>query len=285
MSYPGYRVHRLGRIRTFIILLFASLLSTVYMPTSSAASATPAAGKQIQPMLINDNYVLFPGKLAPYTQSGKLMVPIRPFTKALGAQLVYNAQTKSVSVSLLGRIVNNIRPGQTTAEAADGTAFSLEAAPVLRDGVLFVPMSPVLGALKSIRWENMLNTIDRPILVVQGRQGFTLPQTGPWLKVTPFTGLAGENYNPLYPTVLTQEPSGKGYRLNLSVINTSGFIIPKGSAALELIAVDSQGQATIRKIPGPAGQTAKAAALAFTVNIPSAAEYVIYNSRTADLGH
>ncbi|AIQ71132.1 copper amine oxidase N-terminal domain-containing protein [Paenibacillus graminis] len=285
MNHPGCQVRRFGRIRSLVILLCAGILAMVYVPTPSAVNAAPVMGNQIQPLLINNSYVLFPGKLAPYTQAGKLMVPIRPFAKALGAQLAYNVQTKSISVSLLGQTVSHIRAGQTTAEAGDGTAFSMGVAPVLRDGVLFVPMSPVLGALKSVRWENMLNNINRPILVVQGRQGVTLPQTEPWLSTTPFTGLSGENFNPFYPAVLTQEPSGKGYRLRLSVINTSGFVLPKGSAALELIAVDSQGQAIIRKIPGPAGQTPKAAALSFTVNIPSAAEYVIYNSRTAGLEH
>ncbi|OKP82723.1 hypothetical protein A3844_23830 [Paenibacillus helianthi] len=281
MNQPGFLLQRLRRTPYSILAVCAIMLLSLM---SSAAKAEPVMGNQIKPILIHNSYVLFPGKLAPYTKSGKLMVPIRPFSMALGAQMTYNVPAKSISVSLLGQTVNHIRAGQISAETGEGRAISLEVAPELREGVLFVPISPVLGALKSVRWENMGNNINRYTLSIQGRMGVTLPQTGPWLSVTPFTGVSGENYNPFYPVVLTQDSSGKGYRLNLSVINTSGFDIPKASSELVLVAVDSQGQAIVRRVPGPSVQTPKAAALSVTADIPSAAQYVIYNSRTVSKG-
>ncbi|MCE3198756.1 copper amine oxidase N-terminal domain-containing protein [Paenibacillus sonchi] len=260
-----------------IMLLCAGLLPAVH--TAAPAQAAPVAGSQIRPLLINGNYVLFPGKLAPYTQTGRLMVPVRAFAGALGAQLTYDAATKSTTVSLLGESVEQLRAGEATAVNRDGSTIALGASPQLREGVLFAPMNPVLTGLKKVKWENMSNLLGRNILLVQGRGETVLPQAKPWQSVTPFGDLAGEYQHPFYPTLLTQAADGKGFRLTLSVLNASGSAIPKGASSLEFIAVDSQGQAVVRQLPGPSQPTPKAGALSFTIHVPAAPDYVIFNSR------
>jgi len=85
---------------------------------------------------------------------------------------------------------------------------------------------------------------------------------------------------PLYPCTLTQTPSGKEYKLTLGVQNTSGFVIPKGNAELELVSVDSKGNSYYQTLKGPDSLTSKAGLLSFSVSIPAEAEYVLFRSRT-----
>ncbi|MEK3875253.1 copper amine oxidase N-terminal domain-containing protein [Paenibacillus sp. FSL M7-0420] len=264
-------------MKALVLLLCADMLSAVH--AGAPAQAEPVVGNQIRPLLINNQYVLFPGKLAPYIQAGKLMVPVRAFAGALGAQLTYDASTKSSTVSLLGESVGQLRAGQATAVTKDGSTIALGASPQLRDGVLFAPMNPILTGLKKVKWENMSNLLNRNVLIVQGRGDTVLPQAKPWQSVTPFGVVPGENQNPFYPTLLTQSADGKGFRLSLSVLNASGSVIPKGASSLEFVAVNSQGQAVVRQLPGPSQPTPKAGALSFTINVPTAPDYVIFNSR------
>lgn len=264
-------------MKTLVMLLLAGLLPLVH--TGAPAQAAPVVGNQIRPLLINNQYVLFPGKLAPYIQAGKLMVPVRAFAGALGAKLTYDAATKSSTVSLLGESVGKLRAGQATAVTRDGSKIALGASPQLRDGVLFAPMNPILTGLKKLKWENMSNVLNRNVLIVQGRGDTVLPQAKWWQSVTPFGDVPGEKHNPFYPTLLTQSADGKGFRLSLSVLNDSGFVIPKGASSLEFVAVNSQGQTVVRQLPGPSQATPKAGALSFTINVPTAPDYVIFNSR------
>ncbi|OMF92583.1 copper amine oxidase N-terminal domain-containing protein [Paenibacillus sp. FSL R7-0337] len=264
-------------MKTLIMLLCAGLLPAVY--TGAPAQAAPVVGNQIRPLMINNQYVLFPGKLAPYIEAGNLMVPVRAFAGALGAQLTYDAATKSSTISLLGESVGQLRAGKATAVTRDGSTIALGAAPQLRDGVLFAPMNPILTGLKKVKWENMSNLLGRNVLLVQGRGDTVLPQAKPWQSVTPFGDVPGERQNPFYPTLLTQSADGKGFRLALSVINASGFVIAGDASSLEFVAVNSQGQAVVRQLPGPSKATPKAGALSFTINVPTAPDYVIFNSR------
>ncbi|NQX48372.1 copper amine oxidase N-terminal domain-containing protein [Paenibacillus tritici] len=271
--HPFFRL----AMKTLIMLLCVGLLPAIH--SAAPAQAAPVVGNQISPLLINSQYVLFPGKLAPYIQAGKLMVPIRAFAGALGAQLTYDAATKSSTVSLLGESVGQLRAGQATAVTKDGNTIALGVSPQLREGVLFAPMNPILTGLKKVKWENMYKVLRLKVLIVQGRGDTVLPQAKSWKSVTPFGDLGGEHHNPFYPTLLTQSTDGKGFRLTLSVLNASGFVIPKGASRLELVAVDSLGQAVVRQLPGPSEATPKAGALSFTINVPTAPDYVIFNSR------
>lgn len=154
-------------MKALIMLLLAGLLPAVH--TAAQVQAEPVLGNQIRPLLIDNQYVLFPGKLAPYIQAGKLMVPVRAFAGALGAQLTYDAASKSTTISLLGESVGKLRAGQATAVTRDGSAISLGVSPQLQDGVLFAPMNPILTGLKKVKWENMSNLLNRNVLIVQGR--------------------------------------------------------------------------------------------------------------------
>jgi hypothetical protein len=235
---------------------------------------------QVMPLSYGGYYVLFPDKLAPYFKSGKLMVPIRAFTHAIGAHLLYNAQTKSVKVSLLDRSVGNIKEGELHAVFNDDKEDSLGVAPEIKDGVLFAPAAPILEGLKSFRWEVQFNNVNKLTLGIGARKGEEWVKPEADLALTPYPLDTTAHPYPLYPLMLSQVQSGKEYRLTLGVQNTSGFVINKENAELELVSVDSQGNSFYQTLKGPDSLTSKAALLSFTVSIPTEAEYVIFRSRT-----
>jgi len=232
------------------------------------------------PLSYGGYYVLFPGKLAPYFKSGKLMVPIRAFSSAIGADLLYDALTNSVTVSLLDRSVGKIKAGQLEAEFNGETEDSLGIAPEIKDGILFVPASPILEGLKTFRWETQFNNVNKLTLGIGARKGEEWAKPEADRALTPYPVETTAHPYPLYPFKLTQTQSGKEYRLTLGVQNTSGFVIPKGNAELELVSVDSKGNSYYQTLKGPDSLTSKAALLSFSVSIPTEAEYVIFRSRT-----
>ncbi|AIQ37939.1 hypothetical protein R50345_27010 [Paenibacillus sp. FSL R5-0345] len=208
------------------------------------------------------------------------MVPIRAFSSAIGADLLYDALTNSVTVSLLDRSVGKIKAGQLEAEFNGETEDSLGIAPEIKDGILFVPASPILEGLKTFRWETQFNNVNKLTLGIGARKGEEWAKPEADRALAPYPVETTAHPYPLYPCTLTQTPSGKEYKLTLGVQNTSGFVIPKGNAELELVSVDSKGNSYYQTLKGPDSLTSKAGLLSFSVSIPAEAEYVLFRSRT-----
>lgn len=280
MNHMKESLQRLGRIRAYVIGLLMIMFAAGSAVSPTSASAAAQLGAQNMPLSYGGYYVLFPGKLAPYFKSGKLMVPIRAFSNAIGADLLYDALTKSVTVSLLDHSVGKIKAGHLEAELNGGTEASLGVTPEIKDGILFAPASPILEGLKTFRWETQFNNVNKLTLGIGARKGEEWKKPEADRALAPYPVDTTAHPYPLYPTQLTQAKSGKEYRLTLGVQNTSGFVIPKGNAELELISVDSKGNSHYQTLKGPDALTSKAALLSFTVSIPAEAEYVIFRSRT-----
>lgn len=273
-------LQRLRKIRTYVIGLLVVMFAAGSAISPATVSAAVKAGTQVMPLSYGGYYILFPDKLAPYFKSGKLMVPIRAFSQAIGARLLYNAKTKGVTVSLLDRSVEDIKAGELNAVFNGETINSLGTAPEIRDGVLFVPASPILEGLKTFRWEIQFNNVNKMTLGIGARKGEEWEKPEAERALTPYPQETTEHPYPLYPLMVTQIQSGKEYRLTVEVQNTSGFVINKGNAELELVSVDSTGKSFSQMIKGPDLLTAKAAVLSYSVSIPVEAEYVIFRSRT-----
>ncbi|WP_339318790.1 copper amine oxidase N-terminal domain-containing protein [Paenibacillus sp. FSL R10-2734] len=280
MNHIKESLQRLGKIRAYVIGLLVILFAAGSAVTPTSVSAAVQLGTQIMPLSYGGYYVLFPGKLAPYFKSGKLMVPIRAFSSAIGAELLYDALTNSVTVSLLDRSVGKIKAGQLEAEFNGETEDSLGIAPEIKDGILFVPASPILEGLKTFRWETQFNNVNKLTLGIGARKGEEWAKPEADRALAPYPVETTAHPYPLYPFVLTQAQAGKDYRLTLGVQNTSGFVIPEGNAELELVSVDRKGNSYHQTLKGPDSLTSKAASLSFSVSIPEEAEYVIFRSRT-----
>lgn len=280
MNHVKESLQRLGRIRAYIIGLLVIMFAAGSAVTPTSVSAAVQLGTQVMPLSYGGYYVLFPGKLAPYFKSGKLMVPIRAFSSAIGADLLYDALTNSVTVSLLDRSVGKIKAGQLEAEFNGETEDTLGIAPEIKDGILFVPASPILEGLKTFRWETQFNNVNKLTLGIGARKGEEWAKPEADRALAPYPVETTAHPYPLYPCTLTQTPSGKEYKLTLGVQNTSGFVIPKGNAELELVSVDSKGNSYYQTLKGPDSLTSKAGLLSFSVSIPAEAEYVLFRSRT-----
>ncbi|WHY18845.1 copper amine oxidase N-terminal domain-containing protein [Paenibacillus sp. G2S3] len=280
MNHIKESLQRLGKIRAYVIGLLVIMFAAGSAVTPTSVSAAVQLGTQVMPLSYGGYYVLFPGKLAPYFKSGKLMVPIRAFSSAIGADLLYDALTNSVTVSLLDRSVGKIKAGQLEAEFNGETKDSLGIAPEIKDGILFVPASPILEGLKTFRWETQFNNVNKLTLGIGARKGEEWAKPEADRALTPYPVETTAHPYPLYPFKLTQAQSGKEFRLTLGVQNTSGFVIPKGNAELELVSVDRKGNSYYQTLKGPDALTSKAALLSFSVSIPTEAEYVIFRSRT-----
>ncbi|MDQ0196438.1 stalk domain-containing protein [Paenibacillus wynnii] len=273
----GRQLFRKQKLVISVLLLICLSIGVITPP----ANAESSRGDQVMPISIDGYYVLFPGESAPFVKAGKLMVPIRSFVDVIGANLMYKPQTKMSTVSLLGRSVGNIKAGKPDAVFDGDMGFSLGAEPELRYGMLFVPAIPVLRELQ-YRWEIQSNNLNRPTIGIHFRENMNvlLARIVPPVDKALFPTETTVHPYPLYPNRLTQEVSGKEYKLKLSVQNTSDSVISKGSAELELIFVDSQGKSILRKLIGPDSSTPKAAELSLDFLIPAKVEYVLFRART-----
>ncbi|WP_019908339.1 copper amine oxidase N-terminal domain-containing protein [Paenibacillus sp. HW567] len=282
VTHSALRISRIRAVIVSLLVIVGIAGSSVLLPASAFAAAGDR-GEQRLPLLINDSYVLFPGKLAPYMKEGRLLMPIRAFSNMLGAQLTYDSADKSVTFSYMGQAVRGIKDGRMNAIFSGNLETSLGVAPELKNGVLFVPMSAVLKDSKSIRWENMSNLINKVRGVIWGRQGVTLPQTQPFLLLAPFVytpETVDGTYNPLFPTALSQvHAANGGYRLTLETLNSSPFLLDKGKVELELVTVDSQGKSARQSVAGPAARLDKGGRASFSLAVPAEAEYVIFRSQ------
>lgn len=275
--------HFLRRIRALIIFILVAVIGAGTAFGPDRASAAGNRGEQLLPLFINDSYVLFPGKLAPYIKDNKLMMPIRAFSDVIGARLTYNSTDKSYTFSFMGQSVSGLKAGGMNAVFDNGLEAPLGVKPEVKEGTLFVPISSVLETSKSIRWENMGNRINKVAGVIQGRRGVTLPQNTPAQLQVPFvyTTETFNNFHPLFPVRLNQTAvTGGGYKLLLGTLNNAPFNLGKNSVVLELVAVDFKGSSKVLKLTGPAAKTVTAGASSFSFNVPIEAEYVIFRSYT-----
>lgn len=113
-------------------------LATLALATSGLAGISSAASVELngQPLATSAR---------PITMNGRTLVPMRDIFEALGAQVNYNSVTRGITAS---RATTNIDLQIGNRQAAvNGQAQMLEQAPLVQNGVTYVPLRFVSNAL------------------------------------------------------------------------------------------------------------------------------------------
>lgn len=88
-------------------------------------------------------------------ENGQTLLPLRLVAEACGAAVSWDADSQQASLSL-GSHTASVRPGELTM-LVNGAAKPLQTPPVLRNGVLYLPLRVVGEALgKQVSWQNKL---------------------------------------------------------------------------------------------------------------------------------
>ncbi len=137
--------------RPMIIAL--TLLTAVALLLSSAAPA--GAATRIKLVI---NGVTVPSDVAPTVQNGRVMVPIRVISEYLGAQVSYEAKTKTVTVALNGTTVT-LRIGDKKAYI-NKALVTLDVAATAPGGHTIVPLRFIGQALgATVNWDSKTSTV------------------------------------------------------------------------------------------------------------------------------
>lgn len=270
--------------KPFICLLFLLVITLSFnanLRFADAEALSSQQGKQVMPLAMDGYYVLFPGGGAPFLKSGKLMVPVREFAQAIGAELQYNPQWKSVNLLSLGQKVEGIRAGRPSVVYDSDMGLALGATPEIRNGKLFAPASPLLRGLGGYGYEINVNQYDQPRLIVTDKKfDRLLSHAKPRLLGFPYPYETTANGDPFYPlSVVQTEASASEFKLDLSLQNVTGATIKAGNAQFEIIAVGSDGLTTVRRMDGPFRTLGKAGKISLSVTLPAQADEVYFRSR------
>ncbi len=135
----------------------ANVISIIDKYTSAAeTSETAAAAPDSITLVINgEEYV---SETAPYIENGVTMVPLRVISEALGAEVSYISETKTVEIEKDGIIVL-LTIGEESAEIG-GESVSLQSPAVISGGRTMVPLrfaAESLGA--EVGWDGATKTI------------------------------------------------------------------------------------------------------------------------------
>ncbi|AZN42447.1 stalk domain-containing protein [Paenibacillus albus] len=276
-------IHRLG-IGSAILALLSTTAAVEHdaaaAPAVKAKQVIAFPGKQVMPIIMKGNYVLFPGQQAPYLKSGKLMVPAWGFAMAIGSIPAYRTVNKSVIIYSHGESVGNIRAGQKWAVFEGDLGFGIEPAPELVGGRMFVPATPILSGLKYYQWSVMLNQLNQKKLIINDKTFFS-PLDGSDPAVTePFPVETTVHPDPLYPLALGQNAQTEGtdtYQLELQ--NLSGQVIQAGQTELQLSAVNHDRKWTRLSVSPITKKLAKSEKLTLSIKLPQNTEYVTFRAR------
>jgi len=137
--------------RISLLLVAAMLLATALF---SPAQAAPAPG----PIRVTIDGAAVTLDQAPQMVGGRVMVPYRVIAQRLGARVSWDASTRSVTVTK-GADVMRLTVGQTTA-VRGGRNVTLEAAPMLVGGSVFVPLRFLGEGLDTrVHWDGAARTV------------------------------------------------------------------------------------------------------------------------------
>ncbi|SDW11353.1 hypothetical protein SAMN05518855_1001305 [Paenibacillus sp. CF384] len=246
---------------SFIVIMVGSIL-TVAPAVRADSEAQTQAGKQVIPLLMNDQFVLFPGDKAPYLKNNKLMVPLHTFADTIGAIVTERTypvvqQNKTIMKSSykirpIASVdeVGGLRDGIASAIYGGDMGYGLPVAPEYRAGELYVPATPIISGLRySYSYETrtvgrnhtalaiMDPTFDRLLSQVNIRDVHQ-PEYAPIMSDAPY---------PLIPTALTQRWIRLGLgasanRLSFTFEREEGYGERPSSITLRIIAVDKNGK-------------------------------------------
>lgn len=137
--------------------LLLAPLSALSGATVEAASVPAAVAATKSPLVYVDGKKLALSASA-FAQNGVTFVPMRNIFGALHASVTWEPKTQTI-IGRKGNITITLTVGQKTARI-NGKAVNLDAAPIVKGGVTFVPVrfiSQSLGA--TVKWDSAANTI------------------------------------------------------------------------------------------------------------------------------
>ncbi|MBI4733684.1 MAG: copper amine oxidase N-terminal domain-containing protein [Rubrobacteridae bacterium] len=135
------------------LLLLATM---VYIAVFSCICTANAATNEV---MVKVNDIAITPEIPPFTVSGRVMVPLRSMSDALGARTAWNGIDRSVTVFKSGRKVT-VKVGNINATLDDSATSNLGVPPMLIDGVVLIParfISEALGA--RVEWNSKTSTM------------------------------------------------------------------------------------------------------------------------------
>ena len=156
--------------KTFLFLVVVTLMIFTFALAAHAASTT-ATASTAQFVIGQSSYTVagtvYNMDAAPYIQDGRTLVPVSYLATALGAQTTWDGTTQTVTVTE-GSTTIELVIGSTTM-TVNGTAQTMDVAPVITNSRTFLPASYVADALgATVSWDATTQTVT-----------ITLPATTP----------------------------------------------------------------------------------------------------------
>ncbi|UVI29303.1 hypothetical protein [Paenibacillus spongiae] len=271
----------------FTCLIMILLLTGAVLPPAQAQPASK--GVQPMPLLIKNHFVLFPGESAPFIKNNRLMVPLQPLADIIGASV--DSYTSKRGTSYTIRALSNyesvagLREGVDWAVYETDLGYYFEAAPEMRAGSLFIPLTPILQKLYSYSYEVRTEN-GRKVLAIMDREQGDRPLRE-IIKDQPveYPHLLADPAYPFIPLSLQQEEvhpehNKNPYQLTLTLERTEDQYGQPIQQEFMVIAVDSSGKATERVIPWTleTGQGSSDSIVTVNFSLPSKASYVLFRA-------
>lgn len=148
---------RFNRIKWFSVLALTIAMGlSLSMGESVTAASNAAAGQRTEaPIVIQINGANLLTDLPAFMQNGRVMVPLRTVSEAMGAKVTWNSSKKSAS-AVKGKYSFELSAGRLQA-VRNGSPIMLDSAPVMKEGHLFIPLRfSAEGLGGSVRWNSSL---------------------------------------------------------------------------------------------------------------------------------
>ncbi|UQZ32350.1 N-acetylmuramoyl-L-alanine amidase [Paenibacillus sp. PK3_47] len=166
-------MRRAGQRVLFLLLLPLLLLSFAGHGTAAAANG---AGR----IIMDNQEIALPKGVSLENVNGSVMIPIRVVVENLGFEVLWEQQSRKVTVQQDGKIVQ-LAVGSKTAEA-DGVSLALNAAPKQNGGTVLVPIRFVSEQFGlKVGWDNT----DKTVYLTGGYTGGTETSADPLPSAVP----------------------------------------------------------------------------------------------------
>lgn len=148
--------------RVLLLLLLPLLL------LSFTGHEAAAAGSQSGRIIMDNQELALPKGIKLENVNGSVMIPVRVVVENLGFEVLWEQQTRKVTVQQYGKSIE-LAVGQKTANA-DGVTFDLNAAPKQSGGTVLVPIRFVSEQFGlKVGWDNS----DKTVYLTGGQAGNT----------------------------------------------------------------------------------------------------------------
>ncbi|MEK4106450.1 N-acetylmuramoyl-L-alanine amidase family protein [Paenibacillus sp. FSL R10-2791] len=145
------RMRRAG-LRILLLLLLPLLL------LSSTGQEAAAAGSSAGRIIMDNQELALPKGIKLENVNGSVMIPVRVVVENLGFEVLWEQQTRKVTVHQDGKSIE-LAVGRKTADA-DGVTFDLNAAPKQSGGTVLVPIRFVSEQFGlKVGWDNVDKTV------------------------------------------------------------------------------------------------------------------------------